>query len=82
MGVFGTESGNVREGSGVAGVVGVDQDIALVELRGVFENRMLWFTELGEDEVTLLAARKLDAIDCGAGLNRWMVGGGEWSSEE
>lgn len=86
MRVRGQQRRDVRKGVGVGGVVGVEQDVAGVELGRVFQDRGFEFTELFEDERALFAAGELDAVDGGArfdgGVVGWREGAGEEGVEE
>ena len=74
MGVFGAEGGDMGEGVRIAGIVGVDEDVAGVELGFVFEDGGLELAEFFEDEVALLATRQLDAVDGRAGFYGRVIG--------
>lgn len=79
---LGAEGGDVVEAVRVAGVVGVDQDVAVVEFGFVFQDGGLEFAVLFEDQVALFAAGQLDAVDGRAWLDGWVVGGREGAGEE
>ena len=63
-------------------VVGVADDIAGVELRGVFQNGGFELAQLLEDEVALSPAVQLDAVDGGAGLDGRVVRRVEGAAQE
>ena len=70
----GAQLAHVREAVRVRRVVGVAQQVAGVELGLVFQDGGFELAELRKDQVALLAALELDAVDCGLRFDGWVVG--------